>query len=269
MNDNKRLAYFLPNIFTALNMACGFAGILLALQTDYYHAAMFLVLGAFFDMVDGRVARLTGTQSAFGEQFDSLSDLISFGMAPALIFYLRFLSHTGRVGMVVSFLFVLCGALRLARFNANIDKVSSNYFQGLPIPGACMALVGFILLSLEFERIFPFEYLDYFSILYITFYAMLMISNVPFPSFKSSPWVKQHKKQFLMIIFLVIAALFIYEELMIPVLITAYVFLSILYYLINKKTISKQLGWKDDHSHGESADITDLRPADTQEEHTH
>ena len=122
-------------------------------------------MGALFDSVDGRVARLTGTQSSFGEQFDSLSDLISFGMAPAMIYYFKFLAGSGRPGMVVAFIFLLCGALRLARFNANIDKVSSDYFQGLPIPGAATAVIGFILLSVAFPNI---GFLDYSNSLSFT-----------------------------------------------------------------------------------------------------
>ena len=117
-----KFAFFLPNTFTAMNIGCGFVAIMFSMQGEFYKACMFIFLGAIFDSVDGRVARLTGTSSSFGEQFDSLSDLISFGMAPAIIFYNRFLIDSGRVGMVIAFLFLLCGALRLARFNANIEK---------------------------------------------------------------------------------------------------------------------------------------------------
>jgi CDP-diacylglycerol--serine O-phosphatidyltransferase len=246
--DTRRLAYFLPNIFTALNMACGFGSIIMAFKLQFYEASMLLVLGAFFDLVDGRVARLTGTQSSFGEQFDSLSDLISFGMAPALIFYLRFLSDTGRVGMVVSFAYVLCGALRLARFNANIEKVSSEYFQGLPIPGASTAIIGSILLSLEFQHYLTYTYFKYTAITYIFFYSVLMISNIPFPSFKNSPWVKKHKKQFLVLVFMLIASLFLYEELMLLVIITSYVLLSIFYFVLHRKKFRGIFEWKNDEN---------------------
>lgn len=92
----KKIAFFLPNTFTALNMACGFASIVFAMKGQFYMGSMILLLGAIFDSVDGRVARLTGTQSSFGEQFDSISDVISFGMAPALLLYLRFFQEIGR-----------------------------------------------------------------------------------------------------------------------------------------------------------------------------
>jgi CDP-diacylglycerol--serine O-phosphatidyltransferase len=96
MND-KKLAFFLPNIFTAMNIGCGFVAIMLSMNGEFYKGCMFIFLGAIFDSVDGRVARLTGTSSAFGEQFDSMSDLISFGLAPAIMFYHRFLSDSGRL----------------------------------------------------------------------------------------------------------------------------------------------------------------------------
>jgi CDP-diacylglycerol--serine O-phosphatidyltransferase len=239
---DRRFAYFLPNTFTALNMACGFTAILLSMNGDFYKACMLIVLGAIFDSVDGRVARLTNTQSSFGEQFDSLSDLLSFGMSPALIYYFRFLTDAGRPGMIVAFLFVLCGALRLARFNANIDKNKSDYFQGLPIPGGATAVIGLVLISLRFPEV----NLNFITVPYLLFYAILMISNVPFPSFKKSEWVSKHKKQVLAIIFAIIASLFIYEEVMIPLIITFYVVTSILYFLTHRKKFAGIFDWKEE-----------------------
>lgn len=249
MTDNKKLAFFLPNTFTAMNMACGFGGIMMAMKGNYYLACMLIFLGSIFDSVDGRVARLTGTQSSFGEQFDSMSDLISFGIAPALIFYERFLTDAGRIGMVVAFFYCLCGALRLARFNANIDKVKSDFFQGLPIPGAAIAVLSFILVSIEFPNYFDNRY---FTIGYLLFYSVLMISNIPFASFKNSEWVRTHKKAVFFIILMVMCSLFIYEALMIPVIITLYVVISLVYVLLNRKKFSGIFDWKDDQLHGEN-----------------
>lgn len=246
MSEKKKLdkfAYFLPNTFTALNIGCGFMAIMFSIQQDFYKACMFIVLGAIFDSVDGRVARLTGTQSSFGEQFDSLSDLISFGMAPAIIFYNKFLLGSGRVGMVVAFFYLLCGALRLARFNANIEKVKSDYFQGLPIPGAALAVLSYILISLEYPEFFKNVY---FAIVYLLFYATLMISNIPFSSFKNSTYVKNHRRQVLFIIFLIISSIFIYEELMIGILISIYVIGSLIYVLFNRKKFSGIFDWPDE-----------------------
>lgn len=243
MLENRRLAYFIPNTFTALNMACGFGAILFAFHGKFYQACMFIVLGAIFDSVDGRIARMTNTQSSFGEQFDSLSDLVSFGVSPAIIYYFRFLSEAGRPGMVACFFFMLCGALRLARFNANIDKNKSDYFQGLPIPGGATAVISLVFLSSTFPVILEYKAL---TVLYLLFYAALMISNIPFPSFKKSEWVKNHRKQVLMIIFLIIASLFIYEEIMIPAIISFYVVASLIYWLTHLKKFQGIFDWKDE-----------------------
>lgn len=245
MADRKldKLAFFLPNTFTAMNIGCGFIAIMYSMQGDFYRACMFIVLGAIFDSVDGRVARMTGTSSAFGEQFDSMSDLISFGMAPAIIFYNRFLTDSGRLGMVIAFLFLLCSALRLARFNANISNVESSYFQGMPTPGAAIAVLSYILLSLEYPDLLLNKYV---AMPYIVFYSLLMVSNVPFPSFKGSPWVKANRKKVLFIIFLVISALFVYEEVMIPVIISIYVLSSIAYAVIHREKFKGIFDWEED-----------------------
>ena len=237
----KKLAFFLPNTFTALNMGCGFASVVFAINGDIYKAAMILILGAIFDSVDGRVARMTGTQSAFGEQFDSMSDVVSFGVAPAMLIWSHFLRDTGRLGLMVSFVFLLCGALRLARFNANIDRVSSNYFQGLPIPGAAMAIVGFCLLSTEFSFLVEMKFI---SIVYTLFFYFLMISNIPFNSFKKSDWVRTHRKRALFLIFILLAATFVYEQYMIAAIILTYVIASILYFILNKGKFEDIFSWK-------------------------
>lgn len=241
--ENRRLAYFIPNTFTALNMACGFNAILFAFHGQFYKACMFIVLGAIFDSVDGRVARMTNTQSSFGEQFDSLSDLVSFGVSPAIVYYFRFLTDAGRPGMIACFFFMLCGALRLARFNANIDKNKSDYFQGLPIPGGATAVISMIFMAEMFPELIGMKPL---TVAYLIFYAALMISNIPFPSFKKSEWVSKHKKQVLMIIFLVFASLFVYEELMIPVIITLYVGASLIYWATHLKKFEGIFDWAEE-----------------------
>jgi len=244
IKEAKKLAFFLPNIFTALNIACGFTSVIYSWQGLFYQAAMILVLGAIFDMVDGRVARMTGTQSAFGEQFDSLSDVVSFGFAPAMMVYAVFFSELGRVGLVVSFIFLLCGALRLARFNANIGKVDPNFFQGLPIPGAAFALVGYVLMTIVFPTL---RYYPLFAGIYVVVYALLMISNIPFPSFKKSEWVKKRKKRVLAIIFLILTLTFMYEEIMIISMISFYVIGSIAYFIYQRKHGDDVFEWENEN----------------------
>ena len=207
---------------------------------------MILVLGGIFDSVDGRIARLTGTQSHFGEEFDSISDVVSFGVAPAFLVYNRFFVDYGRIGMVISFLFLLCGALRLARFNANIDKVNSYFFQGLPIPSGALGIVGLVLWSLEFPMIKDY---GYFALVYVLFYAILMVSNIPFYSFKDSSWVRNHKKQVLATIFFLLLLLFTYVEIMIGILITIYVVGALLYFLLHKGDLADVFEWKDEKGH--------------------
>jgi CDP-diacylglycerol---serine O-phosphatidyltransferase len=237
IDGKRKIAFFLPNFFTALNMACGFGAIMFSLKAMYYNACMFLVLGAIFDSVDGRVARLVGGESAFGEQFDSMSDLISFGVAPALIYYHRFLIDQGRFGMIACFVFVLCGALRLARFNANIEKTDPNYFQGLPIPGAALGLIGMILISVKTELVDNYPYIN---LIYILIFAFFMISKIPFPSFKKSEYVKKHKKQVLFFIIIIFMTILLDEEIMVFFWTSFYVFSSMFYYLFNRKKFQEE-----------------------------
>ncbi len=228
----KRVAFFLPNTFTALNMACGFSAIIMAFNGKFYFACMVLLLGAIFDMVDGRVARMTGTQSPFGEQFDSMSDVVSFGISPALILYFKFFSSLGRLGIVISFLYLLCGALRLARFNANIEKVSSDYFQGLPIPGAALAIIGFVMFASEFDL---GPHIKYFAAAYTFLFALLMITNIPFASFKKSEYVKKNKKKVLGLIILTFLLIIIYEQVMIFAVVSIYVVSCLIYAFVKRK----------------------------------
>ena len=245
-DSSRRIVYFLPNVFTALNMACGFLCMIFAWQGLYYQSCMILILGVIFDSVDGRIARLTGTQSSFGEQFDSLSDMVSFGVAPALLIYHRFFEKEGRLGILMAFIFLLCGALRLARFNANIGKGHPNFFQGLPVPGAAYALVGYTLLSLQL----PFlQELTELSMGYILFYSLLMVSNIPFCSFKDSPWVNAHRKGTLALIFVLLFLMFTYEEFSILILINIYVFSGLVYYFFKRKNFQEMFSWISERDH--------------------
>ena len=134
----------LPALFTAGNIFCGFLSLDASAKGAFETAAILIFVAAFFDGIDGRVARLTGTTSAFGEQLDSLCDVVSFGVAPAFLVYNWGLSAFGRAGLLVSFLFAVCGALRLARFNVQVHVVDKRWFVGLPIPSAAGALCGLI-----------------------------------------------------------------------------------------------------------------------------
>jgi len=235
--EPKKISFFLPNLFTALNMACGFVAILLAFEGKYYRACIFIGIGSIFDLFDGRVARWTGTQSSFGEQFDSLSDLISFGMAPAIIFYMKFLSGYERLGIVLAYLYLLCGALRLARFNVNIKEVSSDYFQGLPIPGGALALISYILISLHF----PFFNDRYLSAIYIFIYSLFLISTIPFFSFKKSEFIQKNKKKIFLLIILAIALILTNEQVALFTFLNLYALISLVLFIKNRKNVVNEL----------------------------
>lgn len=183
--------YVLPNAFTAAALFSAFYGIIAAMNSDFLSAAIAVFFSMLFDGMDGRVARLTHTQSEFGVQMDSLADGVSFGIAPGLIVYEYTLKGLGKLGWAIAFVYALCALLRLARFNCNVGVVSKNYFQGLPSPAAAALVCGFVWLCVEGHL--PDFALPYTSEIaaVVTLYAGLtMVSNAPFFSGKSYAVVK-------------------------------------------------------------------------------
>ncbi len=178
----SRKIYLIPNLFTTANMFCGFVAIIMAIQGRFEASVWLVVVGMFFDSLDGRLARLTRSTSDFGVEYDSMSDLITFGLAPAIISYLWALSSFGRMGWLLAFLYMICAALRLARFNTLVDVVPKGYFQGVPSPCAATTLVTTIVFYQELGFTFPKHYLV-IPVLLVT--ASLMISTFRFPSFKN------------------------------------------------------------------------------------
>ena len=234
MRENRKWAYILPNTFTALNLAFGVGSTLASIQGDYYKACLMIVLGIIFDSADGRVARMVGSESSFGEQFDSMSDLLSFGVAPAILIHQKYLTPYGRVGVAICFFMVLCTALRLARFNVTASSGTqySDYFQGLPTPVASMGIVGFVFFDLEFRDI---PWIQYGVMPYVILYSILMISNIPYPSFKNSAWFRSHQKFIFIIIVLFLMSLFLYGEVVLGVMTLVYVIGNLFYVLLNRK----------------------------------
>jgi CDP-diacylglycerol--serine O-phosphatidyltransferase len=174
--------YILPNLFTLAALFGGFYAIVMAMNGRFEHAAIGVFAAMVLDSLDGRVARMTNTQSAFGEQMDSLSDMVSFGAAPALIAYVWGLTSLGRWGWIGAFVYCACAALRLARFNVNTAVVDKRFFQGLPSPAAAALVAGFIWLMAD-AGISGVEVR--WTTFGLTLYAGLtMVTNVPFYSFK-------------------------------------------------------------------------------------
>jgi CDP-diacylglycerol--serine O-phosphatidyltransferase len=178
----RRGIYLLPNLFTTGALFAGFYAITSAMNGRYETAVVAIFVAMILDGLDGRVARLTNTQSEFGAQYDSLSDMVSFGAAPALVMYLWAFSSLGKLGLFAAFVHMAGGALRLARFNTQIATADKRYFQGLPSPAAAAILAGFIWISLEHG--YDIEVLKYAAIVLTISTGLLMVSNFRYSSFK-------------------------------------------------------------------------------------
>ncbi len=145
----ERGIYLLPNLFTTAALFAGFYAIVQAMNGNYEHSAAAIFIAMVLDGLDGRVARMTNTQSAFGAEYDSLSDMVSFGVAPALVLYVWALKPLGKLGWIAAFIYCACAALRLARFNTRLDESDKRYFQGLPSPAAAALLAGLVWISFD------------------------------------------------------------------------------------------------------------------------
>jgi CDP-diacylglycerol--serine O-phosphatidyltransferase len=174
--------YVLPNLFTLAALFGGFYAIVMAMNGRFDMAAIGVFCAMVLDSLDGRVARMTNTQSAFGEQMDSLSDMVSFGAAPALIAYEWSLKGLGRWGWIAAFVYCACAALRLARFNVNTGVVDKRFFQGLPSPAAAALVMGFIAIMTDAEVVAAGMAWPMFVV--ALFAGLSMVTNVPFYSFK-------------------------------------------------------------------------------------
>jgi CDP-diacylglycerol--serine O-phosphatidyltransferase len=178
--------YVLPNAITLAALFGGFYAIVMAMNGRFEAAAIGIFCAMVLDSLDGRVARMTQTQSAFGEQMDSLSDMVSFGAAPALIVYEWSLKGLGKIGWVAAFVYVAGAALRLARFNTNIGVVDKRFFQGLPSPAAAALVVGFIWLMDDagYKGADGIAWLSWAAFAMTLYAGLTMVTNVPFYSFK-------------------------------------------------------------------------------------
>lgn len=178
----RRGIYILPNLFTTAALFGGFFAIVQAMQGDFEKAAIAIFIAMVLDGLDGRVARLTRTQSAFGAEYDSLSDMVSFGAAPSLVMYEWALKDLGRLGWIAAFIYCAGAALRLARFNTTLEVVDKRYFQGLPSPAAAALVAGFVWLMLDLQ--IAGGDVRYWAAALTVFAGVTMVSNVRFSSFK-------------------------------------------------------------------------------------
>lgn len=214
--------YVLPNLLTTTNMFFGFMSIIFAIRGEYTFGSYAIVAAAVFDLLDGRVARLTNTTSKFGAEYDSLCDLVSFGMAPALIMYLWALQPFGRVGWLASFVFVACGALRLARFNVQAAD-EKTHFQGLPIPMAAGIVASSVLCFKELEVDASRNWL----LLFMTFLlGITMVSEFRYKSFKDVNLKEKRPFTYLVVGVMVMALVAYRPEVMLFVLFFSYALLG-------------------------------------------
>jgi CDP-diacylglycerol--serine O-phosphatidyltransferase len=185
MSVRRRGIYLLPNAFTTAALFSGFFAIVQAMNQNFEWAAIAIFLAMVLDGMDGRVARLTNTQSAFGEQYDSLSDMTSFGVAPALVVYEWVLRDLGRWGWAGAFVYCAGAAMRLARFNANIGVVDKRFFQGLPSPAAAALVAGFVWLAVDNRFPIRDAWLPWATFGITVYAGLTMVSSAPFYSGKS------------------------------------------------------------------------------------
>ncbi len=237
IEKNRRAVYILPNLFTTANVLAGFYSILSAHNSKFLLSAWVIMLAVLFDNLDGKVARLTHTESQFGVEYDSLSDLISFGVAPAFLVYTFVLKDFGRLGIIASFLFMLTGALRLARFNTQTTHRDS--FIGLPIPGGAAVVASLVLIFIRYG-ISSHKYSVAFLIIVYAM-AFLMISTVKYRSLKSVSTRKRISIRTFALIILLSSLLIFKPYIFIPAVSISYMISGPLEYLLKLlKRIKKE-----------------------------
>lgn len=207
MNEKLKLIYILPNLFTAASIFLGVLSMLASIRGDFNLAIIYIGASLIFDGLDGRVARLTKTTSKFGVEFDSLADIVAFGVAPAVLFYFFVGKDFDRLGVLVTALFVIFGAVRLARFNVMSPASEPNVFIGLPIPSAAVLLALWIGIYAKYELLASGGE----ALLVMTaILSVLMVSNVRFASFKKFNYEKANFIKFLIALLFVLSLIYIY-----------------------------------------------------------
>jgi CDP-diacylglycerol--serine O-phosphatidyltransferase len=210
MNDKHRNRgiYLLPNLFTTAALFSGFFAILAAVDGHFEKAAIAIFVAMILDGLDGRVARMTHTQTDFGGEYDSLSDMIAFGLAPGLVMYLWALQPLGKLGWFAAFVYVAGAALRLARFNSQMDTADKRYFTGLPSPSAAAIIAGAVWVSVDYE--FDPELVSIPAGILTLLAGLAMISNLRYNSFKEIDF--RRKVPFIVLVAIALVAAIIISE---------------------------------------------------------
>lgn len=218
---NRKGIYLLPNLFTTGGLFAGFFAIIASMNSEFEKAAIAITVASILDVLDGAVARLTKTQSEFGAQYDSLHDLVSFGVAPAVLLYSWSLSSLGKLGWMAAFVYVACAALRLARFNSQNQNEDKKYFTGLGSPASALLMVGFVWTFLE-QKDAADTLLAIVSLVVCLWGALLMVSNFKFASPKQVD--VQGRVPFVMILLAVFGLAFFFTNPPVVMLLVASVY---------------------------------------------
>lgn len=227
-----RGTYIVPNLFTTANLFSGFFGIVSAIDRNFEVAALAILASCVFDILDGKVARLTHATSRFGVEYDSLADLVAFGVGPGLLMYLWALRPFGRLGWLAAFVFMACGALRLARFNVQVDSVSSKFFVGLPIPGGA-SMVATTVLFMNHWSTSPPAHLSATLLLIATYLlGFLMVSTMPYNSFKDFEFIKSKPLPVLFFVIVGLTVIAVDPAVMLFFMVLTYVVSGPVWYLV-------------------------------------
>jgi CDP-diacylglycerol--serine O-phosphatidyltransferase len=208
----KKGIYVLPNLFTTANLFCGFYSAIASMKGQYDLAAWTILIAVVLDSLDGRIARMTHTTSKFGGEYDSLCDLVTFGVAPAILYYNWSLLAYGKLGWLAAFLFVVCGALRLARFNVQIGVIDSRFFNGLPIPGGASVLATGVILYYFLGGEGRFS--NWPVTIGVVGIALFMVSSIKYYSFKDLNFFSRQPFMSFMLIVLILVTVVAYPEIM-------------------------------------------------------
>ncbi len=222
MNNNNgkiQLIYIFPNLFTAASAFLGVISIIASANGQFENAAIYILLSLIFDGLDGRVARMTNATSKFGAEFDSLADIVAFGVAPAMLFYFTVGHMYGKLGSLLCAMYVVFGAIRLARFNVMIGSTEPSVFIGVPIPTAAVVVAMWILVYKEHTILQGFEWMMLVGLGTLSF---LMVSNIRYPSFKKVDFKKANVIRILIYLVLFFSCLYFYPIEVGAFLVTAY-----------------------------------------------
>ena len=236
----RKGVYLLPNMITTLSMFLGFLSMVWAVQGRFESACFAILLSAVMDGLDGKVARLTNTASEFGVQYDSLSDLVAFGIAPAMLMWQWELSALGRMGLAAAFIYAACGALRLARFNVSTAAVGKRFFIGLPIPAGGCTVVTFVFCAAHFPAIMA-SALPYMTLFLAIGVGVLMVSKVRYFSFKEYDFLRAHPIRTMLFFLLVLGTVISFPRVMGFVLCAVYIIGGIVYTFIILPRRNRQL----------------------------